>query len=279
MHPTAMNNGKMFFDTYVVGRHGVLIIDIGAQDITGSLRSFCPDGEGIQYVGVDFAEGNGVDVVLTDPYALPFDDETADIVISSSCLEHSEMFWLVFNEIMRILRPDGLLYLNVPSNGAFHRYPVDCWRFYPDSGNALVSWARRSGMNPALLESYVSRQLDDNWNDFVAVFVKDQAQAVNYPRRIIDTFTDFNNGWRYGDAVIHNAATMPEVDQFVQALQSARADMMLEADQYMQTLETAHTAMLVLQERATRAERELARMSSSSGEGGTTSLFPSVDTR
>ena len=32
---------------------------------------------------------------------------------------------------------DWLFYLNAPSNGEFHRYPVDCWRFYPDAGGAL----------------------------------------------------------------------------------------------------------------------------------------------
>ena len=84
-------------------------------------------------------------MVLDDPYTLPFADESVDIVVSTSCLEHSEMFWLSFLEMLRVLRPTGLLYLNVSSNGNFHRYPVDCWRFYPDSGVAMVCWARRNG--------------------------------------------------------------------------------------------------------------------------------------
>jgi SAM-dependent methyltransferase len=71
-------------------------------------------------------------------YKLPFADGSVDVVLSSSCFEHSEFFWLLFLEILRVLRPEGLFYLNAPSNGPFHRYPVDCWRFYPDSGNALV---------------------------------------------------------------------------------------------------------------------------------------------
>ena len=80
------------------------------------------------------------------------------------------MFWVVFLEMMRVLEPASLLYMNGPSNSSFHRYPVDCWRFYPDTGGALVTWARRSNINALLLESYVSLQQDGGWNDFVGVF-------------------------------------------------------------------------------------------------------------
>jgi SAM-dependent methyltransferase len=122
---------------------GLTIVDIGSQDVNGSLRSVAPPNN--KYIGVDFVEAKGVDVVITDPYSLPFEDESVDAVVSSSCFEHSEFFWLLFNEALRILKPTGLLYINVPSNGQFHRYPVDCWRFYPDSGVALQNWGKRSG--------------------------------------------------------------------------------------------------------------------------------------
>jgi SAM-dependent methyltransferase len=136
MHPTALHNARLFFDTYALGCQGGTVLDIGAQDLNGSLRSVClPE---LRYVGVDFVAGNGVDIVLDDPYRLPFESESVDIVVSSSCFEHSELFWVLFLEIMRVLKAPGLFYLNVPSNGPFHRHPVDCWRFYPDSGDALV---------------------------------------------------------------------------------------------------------------------------------------------
>ena len=60
-----------------------------------------------------------------------------------------------FNEALRVLKPTGLLYINAPSNGAYHRYPVDCWRFYPDSGVALQNWGNRSGYECALLEFFI----------------------------------------------------------------------------------------------------------------------------
>ncbi len=210
MHPTAMYNCKHFFDTYagVFQRPGAKVIEIGAQDVNGSLRDCCPGA--FEYVGVDFVAGKGVDVILEDPYSLPFETDSTDIVLSSSCFEHSEMFWLLFLEIMRILRPDGLFYLNVPSNGDFHQYPVDCWRFYPDSGRALVTWAKRNGMNPALLESYTSVQIEDHWNDYVAVYVKDENHAAHHPGRILASKKDCNNGVILGSDSYVNYSSMPE---------------------------------------------------------------------
>lgn len=208
MHPTAMLNGKRFFDIYVARLSNPVIVEIGSQDVNGSLREFSP--ENAKYIGLDFVPGKGVDLVLSDPYHLPFENDFADVVVSSSCFEHSEMFWLVFIEALRILKPNGLFYLNVPSNGAFHRFPVDCWRFYPDSGSALVTWAKREGMNPALLESYISVQYQDTWNDFVAVFLKDAVHASNHPLRITNTFASFENGKVFGSESLINVMEMPE---------------------------------------------------------------------
>lgn len=196
MHATAMQNGKRFFDAYLPFIKEPVVADIGAQDVNGSLRQVCH--QGVRYVGVDFVKGPGVDVILDDPYKLPFETASLDVVISSSCFEHSQMFWLLFLEVMRVLKPEGLFYLNAPSNGPFHRYPVDCWRFYPDSGHALVAWAERNGMKPAVLESFVADQEAERWNDFVCVFVKDAAHAARYPNRMIEAAGGYANGTMIG---------------------------------------------------------------------------------
>jgi SAM-dependent methyltransferase len=193
MHDTAMDIGREFFKAYVPGDKNLRIVDIGAQDVNGSLRSVATPGN--QYIGVDFVKGKGVDVIVEDPYVLPFDTESVDVVVSSSCFEHSEFFWLLFMEIQRILTPGGLFYLNVPSNGYVHRFPVDCWRFYPDSGLALQNWARRNGCGTILLESFTSLQKKDIWNDFVAVFAKDVKDAADYPKRIQWVYGDYTNGY------------------------------------------------------------------------------------
>ena len=197
MHPSALNNGKLFFDTYspplLESEGSIRVVEIGSQDVNGSIRQFCP--QEFEYIGVDFVDGKGVDVVIISPYELPFDDNSVDIVVSSSCFEHSEMFWVVYLEIIRILKPHGVFYLNVPSNGMFHRYPVDCWRFYPDSGPALVTWAQYNNFNVGLMESYTSNQVGNNWwNDFVAVYIKNKEYIKQYPKRILYTDIKYTNG-------------------------------------------------------------------------------------
>ena len=199
MHPSAMLHGKHFIESlqYRDGRQ-VKVVEVGAQDDNGSLRAFIPDG--YHYTGCDFVEGRNVDQVLEDPYCLPFEECSVDVVIASSCFEHSDMFWLVFLEVLRILKTDGLFYLNTPSNGYIHRHPVDSWRFYPDSGKSLVQWGQRNGYSPVLIESFVGAQLgprpEERWNDYVGVFgktgesisrvafhVSDKAGRVRYLQR------------------------------------------------------------------------------------------------
>ena len=193
MHDTAMEYGGKFFDTYLKNTKDLTIVDIGSQDVNGSLRSVAPPNN--KYVGVDFVKGNGVDIVITDPYSLPFENESVDVIVSSSCFEHSEFFWLIFNESLRILKPTGLLYINVPSNGQVHRYPVDCWRFFPDSGLALQNWGKRSGYNCVLLESFIGIKNTDIWNDFVGIFAKDENHSSQHTNRIHFNSSNFTDGY------------------------------------------------------------------------------------
>jgi SAM-dependent methyltransferase len=188
MHKSALDTGRLFFEIYV--QNPSVIADIGSLDVNGSLRQFAPAGS--DYIGFDFAEGKGVDRILNDPYSLPLDNNSVDAIVSSSCFEHSEFFWLSFLEMMRVLKPKGVLYMSAPSNSQFHRYPVDCWRFYPDSGRALQNWARRNGYDALLLESFTGFQDWELWNDFVAVFVKDERFASKYPDRIINRYPHSN---------------------------------------------------------------------------------------
>jgi SAM-dependent methyltransferase len=231
MHPTAMFFGQRFFEAYcstlspTIEATGLTIIEIGSQNVNGSLRQVAP--QGAKYIGLDFVEGAGVDVVLSDPYVLPLPDDSTDVVVCSSCFEHSQFFWLVFLEIIRILKPGGVFYLNAPSNGYFHRWPVDCWRFYPDSGHALVAWGKRNGMQDLmLLESFIGlRSTGDIWNDFVAVFLKDEKYLQKYPRKMTDKRDIFVNGYSGGNGEIlnHGGMNMPDLSLLISQTQKINA--------------------------------------------------------
>lgn len=185
--------GKVFFSNYCSATNQpVKILDLGGMDVNGSLRQVAPAH--CTYIGADMAQGKGVDVLVTDTTRLPFEDNAFDVIVSSSCLEHDDFFWLTFNEMLRVLKPNGFIYLNVPSNANYHRYPNDSWRFYPDSAKALVRWGKRSGYDVELVESFILNQMRDVWNDFVAVVQKTNApeQPAKYMHQF---FPEAHNIW------------------------------------------------------------------------------------
>jgi SAM-dependent methyltransferase len=180
MHDTAAAFGAAFFRSYTDAIERARVLEIGAADLNGALRGSAPLGA--QYTGIDLAPGPGVDRVLDDPYRYPFNTASFDVVVSSSCFEHDPMFWRSFTEMCRVVRPGGFIYLNAPSNGPVHRVPTDNWRFYPDAGVALATWARHTGQDTRLVESFVGRRVSDLWNDCVMVFGKGETRP---PQRLL----------------------------------------------------------------------------------------------
>ena len=128
MHFSAEIIGKHFFELYAKQNEQV-IVEIGSQSVNGGVRNHAPPA--CQYIGLDFVVGDGVDIILDDPYSFPLDNNVADIIVSSSVFEHAEHFWLTFLEGMRILKDGGFFYINAPSNGYFHRYPKIAGDFIP----------------------------------------------------------------------------------------------------------------------------------------------------
>ncbi len=166
------------------------ILEIGACDVNGSLRQHAlPTTD---YVGIDLEDGPGVDIVIEPGALLPVEDDSFDLVVASSVLEHDPAFWMTFLEMCRKAKKGGYIYVNVPSNGAVHRYPEDHWRFYPDSGIALVRWAKSQNQNIRLIESFVADRTDDIWNDFVAVFRKEPTRKA-LPAKLLYEQTPSSN--------------------------------------------------------------------------------------
>lgn len=130
----------------------------------------------VNYTGVDFIAGPNVDVVVQPDEALPFADDSVDIIISTSAFEHDQMFWVTFVDMLRMLKPNGLLFLQAPSGGAVHRTPTDNWRFYVDAPFALEKWGRRSGYDVEVAVAHIhnsKRQRQVSlWDDHSMIFRK-----------------------------------------------------------------------------------------------------------
>ncbi|HEY7515630.1 MAG TPA: methyltransferase domain-containing protein [Vicinamibacteria bacterium] len=144
MHKSSFQKMEAFRRKYLAGREDepLRILDVGSQDVNGTYKPIF-DAPAWTYRGLDMAPGRNVDIVLASPYRWrEVPGASYDVVISGQALEHIEYFWITALEMSRVLRPGGLLCLIAPSGGFEHRYPVDCWRFYPDGFRALARWAR-----------------------------------------------------------------------------------------------------------------------------------------
>lgn len=203
MHKTAEDNVTRFFETYVSCISGCTILEIGSYIGGFSIRSLA--SETAQYIGLDIRSGPGVDLISQEEHKIPLEDNSCDFIVSSSCFEHTKFFWILFLDIIRVLKPHGLFYLNAPSNGKFHQYPIDAWRFFPDSGPVLSEWARyNQHINCQVLERYTSNNENDIWSDYVSIFIKDIRYRHRYPTRILDSFSRFTNGSYYPNSQILN---------------------------------------------------------------------------
>lgn len=156
------------------GNPGLTVVDIGGQNVNGSLRS-CFESRGMKYISVDMVEHPSVDIVTQPGERLPFDDGSIDMVVSTSCFEHDPCFWLTFREICRIVKPDGYIYMNAPSTGKYHKYPGDNYRFYRDTSQALAFWSGKefAGLpcNPVTVrECFYIMDYSLDFNDFVCVW-------------------------------------------------------------------------------------------------------------
>ena len=168
-------------------------MELGSLSINSNVKKFFDSK--FKYTGLDIEKGPNVDLVLDDPYTLPFENNSIDVVISISTFEHTDFFWLSYLEILRVLKPTGLFFLNVPSNGHYHRHPGDSWRFYPDSSLALAKWGKKNDYNPEVLEHYTNHETGiDVWNDYVSVTIKNKDLRGKYLNRIIQSKNNFTNG-------------------------------------------------------------------------------------
>lgn len=116
------------------------IVEIGSYQIPGqeslaNLRHFFPT---TPYLGVDVREGPGVDVVASVEQ-LPFPPRSAGTVLAFSTFEHVARFWRGFDEVQRILRPDGVFVVSCPFHFHIHDHPSDYWRFTPEAFKLLLA--------------------------------------------------------------------------------------------------------------------------------------------
>lgn len=91
----------------------------------------------------DFCAGPGVDFVA-DVSALPFQDNSYDIVLSTQVLEHVMDPQQVVKEMARVLKPGGTLFLTTPQSSPLHNLP---WNFFNFTNLGLRLLFEKAGLH------------------------------------------------------------------------------------------------------------------------------------
>ena len=135
----------------VAGKH---VLEVGAYDHNGSLRSVVEALEPASYKGVDLFMGPGVDEICDAGDVLErFGADAFDVVICTELLEHMNDWQRGIHNLKGVLKPQGVLILTTRSRGfPYHGYPYDFWRFELDDFAAIFDDFAVASLEPDPLE-------------------------------------------------------------------------------------------------------------------------------
>ena len=92
---------------------GTTVLDCGSLDVNGSNRPLFSGGK---YTGVDLGPGRNVDMVSAI-HDLTFADGAFDVIVSTECFEHDPHYVFSLRNMVRMLRPGGLLFFSCATTG------------------------------------------------------------------------------------------------------------------------------------------------------------------
>lgn len=154
MHYTSLYAFSDFYKEHFKHRRSekLRFLDVGSMKM-GKMGVF---GRYLQHpnwecIGIDTAEGPNVDVIATDPYHYPFEDNSFDLVLSGSTMEHVEDIYAWVKELARLTK--DMVWILVPNKCKEHKYPIDCWRVFPDG----MRWILREVGGLEVISAEMSR--------------------------------------------------------------------------------------------------------------------------
>jgi SAM-dependent methyltransferase len=89
------------------------VLEVGSLNINGTVRDYFTECD---YIGIDVAEGKGVDIVCEGQnYNAP--NDSFDVIISCECFEHNPEWVTTFKNMYRLVRPGGMIIMTCATTG------------------------------------------------------------------------------------------------------------------------------------------------------------------
>ena len=190
MHYTSYAKMKLYSQVIasaLKGSEPIRVLDIGSRIVDGSSLSYqtlfkTPE---FDYFGLDIEPGSNVDIVVPPRDWNCIESGSFDLVISGQMLEHCENPFWVFKQVSRILNSsNGVFVVICPSKGPEHRFPIDCWRVYPDGLRSLA-------IEASLVPVHISTDWDfGEWGDSCGIFSKNEPSTS-----LVEDFKSIHLSW------------------------------------------------------------------------------------
>jgi SAM-dependent methyltransferase/uncharacterized protein YbaR (Trm112 family) len=130
--------GQQTFDRSIPRQsdHPSFVLNLGAGNKGDSQLIGLSAETRASLIHTDISPGQGIDF-LSDAHRIPLPDSSLDGVVFQGVVEHISRPWIAAAEIVRVLKPGGVVFCEAPFMQWFHEDPKDYYRFTEDGLKAL----------------------------------------------------------------------------------------------------------------------------------------------
>ena len=122
------------FQSEIYGHIEPHIIEIGSRARSGNIYKL---SDTANYMGFDILDGPNVDVVGDVHRLSQYISAKFDFAVSISVWEHLAMPWVAAVELAKVMKPDGIAYIQSHQAWPVHDSPWDFFRFSSDAWKCL----------------------------------------------------------------------------------------------------------------------------------------------